>query len=85
MVAWVLLTGLLLTGYVTTWYAGLARAQAADVTAVLVFGAVVTALLKSGFDGVTVASPLGLVLVTCGVVGVVAAGLRRSMPATERP
>ncbi len=42
---WILLTGLLLTAYVATWYAALARAQAVDVTAVLVFGAVVTALL----------------------------------------
>ena len=41
-----LLTGLLLTAYVATWYAALARAQAIDVTAVLVFGAVVTALLS---------------------------------------
>lgn len=42
---WVLLTGVLLTGYVGTWYAALARAQAIDVTAALVFGAVITALL----------------------------------------
>ena len=42
------LTGLLLTAYVATWYAALARAQAVDVTAVLVFGAVVTALLAAG-------------------------------------
>ena len=42
---WVLLTGLLLSAYVATWYAALARAQAIDVTAVLVFGAVVTAAL----------------------------------------
>ena len=44
--SWVLLTGLLLAGYVATWFAALARAQAVDVTAVLVFGAVVTALLS---------------------------------------
>ena len=48
---WVLLTGLLLTAYVATWYAALARAQAIDVTAVLVFGAVVTALLAGAADG----------------------------------
>jgi uncharacterized membrane protein len=77
MLGWVLLTGLVLTGYVATWYAGLARAQAVDVTAVLVFGAVVTALLKNGLDGVAVSSRLGLVLVTCGVLGFVAAAWRR--------
>ena len=32
---WALLTGLLLSAYVVTWYAALARAQAVDVTAVL--------------------------------------------------
>ena len=43
--AWALLTGTLLAGYVATWYAALARAQAVDVTAVLVLGVVVTAVL----------------------------------------
>jgi drug/metabolite transporter (DMT)-like permease len=51
---WILLTGLLLTAYVATWYEALARAQAVDVTAVLVFGAVVTALLAGAIDGVAV-------------------------------
>ena len=62
---WVLLTGLLLTAYVATWYAALARAQAIDVTAMLVFGAVVTALLAGAADGVPV-NVLGTVLVTAG-------------------
>jgi drug/metabolite transporter (DMT)-like permease len=66
--AWVLLTGLLLTGYVATWYAALARAQAVDVTAVLVFGAVVTAALAGLLDGVALRPDLpGLVLVAAGV------------------
>jgi drug/metabolite transporter (DMT)-like permease len=62
---WVLLTGLLLTGYVAAWYAALARAPAVDVTAVLVFGAVVTAVLSGAADGVAV-SGVGIVLVTAG-------------------
>jgi uncharacterized membrane protein len=62
---WVLLTGLLLTGYVATWYAALARAQAVDVTAVLVFGAVVTAVLSRVADGATVDVP-GTLLVAAG-------------------
>ena len=62
---WVLLTGLLLTAYVATWYAALARAQAVDVTAVLVFGAVVTALLSGTADGAAV-SVGGTVLVAAG-------------------
>lgn len=62
---WVLLTGLLLTGYVLTWYAALARAQAIDVTAVLVFGAVVTAVLSGIADGATI-DVTGTVLVAAG-------------------
>lgn len=81
--AWVLLTGFVLTAYVTTWYAGLARAQAVDVTAVLVFGAVVTAFLRNGFDGAALPSPAGLVLVTFGAVAAVAAGFARSRGAAR--
>lgn len=47
--AWgsVLVTGLLLTGYVAAWYGALQRAPASLVTAVLVVGAVVTAGLQA--------------------------------------
>jgi drug/metabolite transporter (DMT)-like permease len=74
---WALLTGLILCGYVATWYAALARAQAVDVTAVLVFGAVVTAVLSRVADGV--AFDLGgVILVTAGAMLVVLAGRRRT-------
>ncbi len=72
---WVALTGLLLTGYVATWYAALARAQAVDVTAVLVFGAVITAVLGGVVDGATV-SLAGTALVTAGVLLAAALALR---------
>jgi drug/metabolite transporter (DMT)-like permease len=78
---WVVLTGLLLTAYVGTWYAALARAQAVDVTAVLVFGAVVTALLSGAADGVRV-SVAGTVLVTAGAGLVAATATRRQRVAT---
>ncbi len=52
---WVLLTGVLLAGYVLTWHQALWRAPAVDVTAVLVLGAVVTALLAGAFDGAPIA------------------------------
>jgi drug/metabolite transporter (DMT)-like permease len=76
---WALVTGLVLSGYVATWYSALARAQAIDVTAVLVFGAVITATLRSGFDGAALA-PLGggLVLVAAGVCLIVLQSLRHS-------
>jgi len=74
--SWALLTGLLLAAYVGTWYAALSRAPAVDVTAVLVFGAVVTALLAGAADGAAL-EPVGLVLVTAGAVLVALAARRR--------
>jgi drug/metabolite transporter (DMT)-like permease len=75
--SWALLTGLLLSAYVGTWYAALARAPAVDVTAVLVFGAVVTALLAGAADGAAL-EPVGLVLVTAGAALVALAARRRA-------
>ena len=73
---WVLLTGLLLTGYVAVWYAALSLAQAIDVTAVLVFGAVVTALLSGAADGARI-DVVGTCLVAAGSVLIAWAALRR--------
>ncbi|WP_084075533.1 DMT family transporter [Demequina sp. NBRC 110052] len=47
---WVALTGIVLAGYVLTWHQALWRAPAVDVTAVLVLGAVITALLAGSAD-----------------------------------
>ncbi len=66
---WVLLTGVLLAGYVGTWYAALACAPAVDVTAVLVFGAVITALLSGASGSASVNAPaLLLVIAGCGII-----------------
>jgi drug/metabolite transporter (DMT)-like permease len=73
---WALLTGLLLTGYVATWFAALARAQAIDVTAVLVFGAVVTAILSGVVDGAAIGVG-GTILVALGSGLVAWASMRR--------
>ena len=73
---WVLLTGLLLTAYVATWYVALSLAQAIDVTAVLVFGAVVTAILSGAADGTSI-NVTGVVLVAVGSIIVAWAALRR--------
>jgi drug/metabolite transporter (DMT)-like permease len=72
---WCLLTGLILTGYVGTWYAALSLAGAIDVTAVLVFGAVVTAALSGAFDGVPVRAG-GLTLIALGTALTAALALR---------
>jgi len=46
--SWAIATGVILAAYVATWYAALARAGAIDVTALLVPGAIITALLQAG-------------------------------------
>ncbi|MHB8298975.1 MAG: DMT family transporter [Dermatophilaceae bacterium] len=76
---WVLLTGVILAGYVSTWFAALSRAPAVDVTAVLVVGAVVTALLAAGVKGAPLVPQLGwLALVLLGAVLVAVPGRRGS-------
>jgi drug/metabolite transporter (DMT)-like permease len=66
---WVLLTGIVLSAYVATWYAALARAQAIDVTAVLVLAAIVTALLNTGFEDAPIdAVGLGLIALGGGLI-----------------
>ena len=75
---WAIATGAILSVYVASWYAALARAQAIDVTAVLVFAAVITAALSAVSDGAMPARPqvLALALITIGAA-VAATGLRR--------
>lgn len=76
--AWVLGTGVLLAGYVATWYGALRRAPAATVAAVLTLGAPITAGLSAVVNGgVPAAGPLGgylLMLVAAG--GLALASLR---------
>ena len=69
---WAAATGIILTGFVATWYSALARAPAVDVTAVLVGGAVITALLRSGFQGVPLPSAPGLGRVAVGAIAAAA-------------
>ena len=59
---------LILAGYVATWFAALARAQAVDVTAVLVFGAVVTALLSRRSRTASPSTSAASVLITAGAI-----------------
>ncbi|HEX6129251.1 MAG TPA: DMT family transporter [Candidatus Limnocylindria bacterium] len=79
---WVLLTGVILAGYVATWYAALKRAPATLVTAVLVAAAPVTATLTAISSGAMPAPPValghGLVLLGAGVLAWF--GLRTARP-----
>jgi drug/metabolite transporter (DMT)-like permease len=82
-IGWVLVTGVVLSAYVGSWYAALARAQAVDVTAILVGGAVITALLRLGVTGTTLPSAAGLALVAGGaILAGVAASDRRLLAGT---
>ncbi|NNC75370.1 MAG: EamA family transporter, partial [Acidimicrobiia bacterium] len=80
--AWIAPTALTLSLYVTSWYGALERAPAIDVTAVLVFGAVITALLRTGIDGAALPSAAGLGLVTAGSAVAITAALRSRRPLT---
>ncbi|HSL25643.1 MAG TPA: DMT family transporter [Acidimicrobiia bacterium] len=76
---WVVLTGGLLAAFVSTWYAALARALALDVTAVLVFGAVVTAGLAGALQGAPVLpNGAGLALILAGTCAVAVGVARQS-------
>jgi len=75
---WVLRTGLLLSGYVGTWYAALALAPAVDVTAVLVVGSVITTVLATAVQGAPLAPQLGWVLVILAGGALVAVPMWRS-------
>ena len=68
---WVIGTGVLLTGYVATWYAALRRAPATVVTAVLVAAAPVTAILTAIGRGMVPIEPLA-VGSTLAVIGAAA-------------
>jgi uncharacterized membrane protein len=56
--AWVAVTGVLLSGYVATWYAALKRAPASAVTAVLTLAAPITATLQLVSSGTVPAPPI---------------------------
>lgn len=75
---WVLLTGVLLAGYVGTWFAALQRAPAVDVTAVLVLAAPVTAGLNAVANGVPLAPQLDWLLVLLAGVALAVWASRRT-------
>ena len=73
---WAALAGTLLAGYVATWMLALQRCPAVDVSAVLVAGAVVTAVLDTGLRGLALPPLLGLVMLGVGVLFLVGAAAR---------
>ncbi|MGD2060262.1 MAG: DMT family transporter [Acidimicrobiia bacterium] len=79
-VIWAVVAGAFLSGYVLTWLAALSLAPAVDVTAVLVGGALITALLQTAVDGAPLPDATGLALLGIGVAVAVVAGRRRREP-----
>jgi drug/metabolite transporter (DMT)-like permease len=70
---WALVTGGLLTLYVTAWLAALARAAAIDVTAILVAGAFITALFDAAAGHSSLARhAAGLTLIAAGTATMLA-------------
>jgi drug/metabolite transporter (DMT)-like permease len=70
---WVLLTGLLLAGYVATWLAALKRAPASSVSSVLVVGAVITGILTAVSKGAAPSVPTvgGYILIVAAACAIV--------------
>ena len=66
-IAWVLVTGAVLSAYVFTWLTALSLAPATDVTAVLVGSVVITTLLAAGPGGLVGAAAPGFALIAVGV------------------
>ncbi|HEY7735639.1 MAG TPA: DMT family transporter [Candidatus Limnocylindrales bacterium] len=69
---WIGVTGVLLAGYVGTWYAALREAPATAVTSILVVGAVVTGVLSAVSAG---AVPVGAVVGGYLLIFVAVAGI----------
>jgi drug/metabolite transporter (DMT)-like permease len=84
--AWVLVTGVLLSAYVASWYAALRRAPASTVTAILTIGAPITAALQLVANGKVPAPAAlaghGAVLLAGAVIAWLAL---RHAPATTTP
>lgn len=75
---WVLVTAGFLFAYVTTFYHGLKRIDAASASSILVLGAVVSVGLAALLDGSAVGVPqaVGMFAIVLGVVASVVRGLR---------
>jgi drug/metabolite transporter (DMT)-like permease len=82
---WIAATGTTLAAFVSLWYRALAAAPATDVTAVLVAGAVVTAILNTGVRGVPVTvDAVGYLAVLAGVIVIANASARAGAAPTAR-
>lgn len=83
---WALLTGVVLAGYVATWFSALQRAPASTVTSVLVLGAVATGALTAVTKGaVPSATVVGGYVLILGAAAALIAWSIRSERRVARP
>ena len=82
---WAVLTGLLLAGYVGTWFAALQRAPASVVTSILVLGAVVTGALNAVSRGAAPSPAVvgGYILIVTSVALIVTWSVRSARHVSE--
>lgn len=74
-IGWVLLTGVVLFGYVTTWYSGIKYIKITEAAVILTLGAPITTLLNAAFlNPVSGKEYLSIFLIVLGVVVVLGAG-----------
>lgn len=85
---WVLLTGVVLAGYVAAWFGALHRAPASVVTSVLVGGAVITgalqALSKGGAPSLDLVAGYLLIAAAVGLTAVAGARAGRLVHASDQ-
>jgi len=80
-VAWVVVTAIILLGYVTTWYTGLKYVPVSVATPILLLGAPITALITFIYTGViNWAQVLGIGLALLGIIIILK--VLRTMPKT---
>jgi drug/metabolite transporter (DMT)-like permease len=72
-IGWVLITSILLFGYVATWYSGLRYIKVSTAAAVLTLASPITTLLSFSFLGLSITFQqwLGIFLIVIGCVGLV--------------
>lgn len=84
---WALLTGVVLAGYVATWFGALQRAPASIVTSVLVLGAVMTGALTAVTKGAVPSATVvgGYVLIVYSAAALIAWSIRSARRVARAP
>lgn len=84
--AWVMVTGVILAAYVSTWFAALRRAPATVVTSILVGGALITGVLqavaKGGAPTIDVVAGYALIAGAVGLTAILGARSGRAVRPT---